>query len=1357
FMNIRFTLGLLSLLLFLSLPSVHSQQIWPGDINNNGVVNGFDQLYWAVANGASGPTRPNASTLWQGQDMGNVWSAEFPDLTNYTYADVNGDGQVNFSDAEALNDNFQQIHGTLSPDPFLPALDDGSIELSFTGTEELIVANQSKSLGLNLASESKIYGFTFTLTYPEGSLRAEDGIQVGLEQNSFFNPNNTGVIAFVQQNAAEHKATITIVRTNQSNTEGEGFIAKVILAFSSLENVVGNELTFTISDLVAINKDLETMGMVASGFNINITNENSGSCPNTIAPVCGSNGVTYLNSCFAMAAGISDYTEGTCFGSACIAPNDIDPDAVCPAVYEPVCGCNGITYSNQCAADAAGVQSTTSGPCNTSSTCYDPQYVVSSSQTSVDGASGVITTNASSTYNPVCGCNGVTYTNAFLAQASGITVYTSGTCESACIDPTEIDPGAICTTDYDPVCGCNGVTYTNSCRADAAGVTSYSNGPCSGNSSWCAEAIPVQCGDFLPYETTIGAGNNILNYPGCSGNTFLGADRVYVVQNQTAGDLQIGLEILTPGLDLDLFLLADNCNQISCLARSTTNNSVTNNEGIILEDAPIGTYYIVVDGQHPSSQGNFRLEVSCGYLFCGDAVPLTCGTPYYGSNQGGHDDVSLYQCGNVLNVENNGPEIVHTFTTTQAGPVNIHLAGLTANLELFLLQSCDRGNCMEYSQNGGTQNEHISAYLPAGTYYVVVDGYNGAIGNYTLTVDCSSACDFVATDISATPSSCGGNTGTISVASSGGTPNYLVTYSGPLSGSFTTSANSCTIYHLPPGTYTVTKTDAQGCSISGNVTILGGGNLSAQLTPNDAVCMSLGSIGVLVSNGQAPYHVYLNGPVSGSTNVNSNNFTINDLSAGDYNIIITDANGCSLSQQLTVGESSGNFVWDFEVSPANCGNYGQIHIDTYNGYPPYTIVLNGPASGVATVYPSSFNLVNLPGGTYEVTVEDNNWCRTTRTIVVPDGNLNIESTPTAGTCGSEGSITVNVANGTGNYNVSWTGPESGSTTTNSTSYVIPNLTSGDYTISVSDAGGCSDAQNVTVASSEGDELNINVIPLPGSCSQNGALWIDIYTGVPGYTVSYTGPESGTVFTNSDGLDIANLPCGTYTVTITDMNGCSGTVTTELGGCDQIDVDLTPTNGLCGEDGSLLVTINGGSPTYTVSWSGAESGQTTTSTNTVNIPNLSAGTYSVQVTDAGGCTDYAIAQISTSESNLNVSATVSEATCSSEGQIGLTMSGGTGPYQINWTGPESGTATSNNVGFTIASLAAGTYQIYVTDANGCGDNAEVIIENTASNLDISLTGNDGICGQVGNIGVLISNGNAPYQVVWSGPASGSAST
>jgi len=380
---------------------------------------------------------------------------------------------------------------------------------------------------------------------------------------------------------------------------------------------------------------------------------------------------------------------------------------------------------------------------------------VISSGTSLNQVTGVISLVCTAGGDAVCGCDGERYSSACLAEASGIRSYTRGGCDDTCIDPTQITNTDDCSTETEFVCGCNGETYINACYAGAAGVQTYTPGPCNGTSGWCDEATVISCGDYLPNETTVGAGNQITSYPGATGTLMRGPDRVYVFEKTSAGDLQVGLEITTPGLNMDVFLLTGDCGNYTVVGSSTTSNNQTNNEGIVLEDAPNGTYYIIVDQAAAGVGGDYRLELSCGYLDCSESVPLSCGITYNGTNAGGNDDVSTYSCGSTLNVENNGPEVVHSFTTTEAGLVTIDLTGLSANLELFLLSECSRRSCLQFSQNPGMASEQIVRNLPAGTYYVVVDGYNASVSNYSLTVDCTSACDLTVTPLGQTGTGCG--------------------------------------------------------------------------------------------------------------------------------------------------------------------------------------------------------------------------------------------------------------------------------------------------------------------------------------------------------------------------------------------------------------------------------------------------------------------------------------------------------------------------------------------------------------------------------------------------------------------------
>ncbi|HET6225787.1 MAG TPA: SprB repeat-containing protein, partial [Bacteroidia bacterium] len=333
---------------------------------------------------------------------------------------------------------------------------------------------------------------------------------------------------------------------------------------------------------------------------------------------------------------------------------------------------------------------------------------------------------------------------------------------------------------------------------------------------------------------------------------------------------------------------------------------------------------------------------------------------------------------------------------------------------------------------------------------------------------------------------------------------------------------------------------------------------------------------------------------------------------------------------------------------------------------------------------------------------------------------------------STGAATVSVTGGIGTKTYSWA-PSGG------TSATANGLAAGTYTCTITDAISCSKTQTVTItqpaSALNGTTVVTNVACFGGS---NGAINLTPTGGTGPYTYNWlpSGPTTE---------DRTGLTAGTFSVQITDANGCTKSInTTVTQPASAVSGTTVVTNVACfgGSNGAINLTPTGGTGPYTYNW--LPSGPTTE-----ERTGLTAGTFSVQITDANGCTGTNTVTVTQPTSPVSGTTVVTNVACfgGSNGAINLTPTGGTGPYTYNWL--PSGPTTEDRTG-----LAAGTFSVQITDANGCTGTNTVTVTQPSSPVSGTTVVTNVACfgGSNGAINLTPTGGTGPYTYNWlpSGP-------
>lgn len=674
------------------------------------------------------------------------------------------------------------------------------------------------------------------------------------------------------------------------------------------------------------------------------------------------------------------------------------------------------------------------------------------------------------------------------------------------------------------------------------------------------------------------------------------------------------------------------------------------------------------------------------------------------------------------------------------------------------------------------------------------------VGTYTVTATDAKGCTVVSTASIASPPDLslafsgvvqercpGACAGEATVSASGGVFPYSVAWNDPgIATGTTTAVNLC------PGTYTVTATDANGCTETGSLVINPVAPLVSSFVSTSPACAGIqnGNAAISVSGGTGPYrYVWENGATTSSVNnlaCGSHSVTVIDfnnctaawsvqldcppailfatpstsaapcfgqpggtasiqpsggqapysyqwsngqttqsatgLTAGTYILTVTDQNGCTASAQAQVGQPQA-ITTTVSSAPATCfgSANGQTSVSATGGTAPYSYKWS---QGSTTQ-----TISGLAAGVYTVTVTDANNCVATTTSVVsqPVQSVQVQVNQVQAACFGEanGIASATASGGTGSYQFAWSNGQTGS---NAGSFAA-----GTWSITATDAAGCTGTASFQITELPRVQVNVSyIIPVcagvPNGIAEVNQISGGLGMGNTGSYHYYWGVPGA-----ADEPAILMLPGNaSYTLTVSDFQGCTGTFTFFVGEPPAMTIGATGKPASCadGTDGSAETgQITNANGLVSFEWS---NGATTAS-----IQQLSPGFYGVTATDAKGCTADAAVTVG-SPPALQVSLRPEALTCHGNNDASLesVVSGGTPAYSYSW----SNGATSEN----LNNITAGTYSVTVKDMNGCTITTARTIEELPA-PQLSVTGTDPVChgDKNGRFALSVQGGTAPW--------------
>jgi len=683
------------------------------------------------------------------------------------------------------------------------------------------------------------------------------------------------------------------------------------------------------------------------------------------------------------------------------------------------------------------------------------------------------------------------------------------------------------------------------------------------------------------------------------------------------------------------------------------------------------------------SDGILTINVSGGtppYSFLGNPVPA--GTTVISNRTAGT------YAGNVLDANNCSVAVSETITeptllTLSEQHVNATCFGGTqGSVDLTVNGGTTP---YTYSWSNGSAAQDLTA-IQAGTYTVTTNDLNLCSATLTVSITEPAAPVMVVAVINAT---CFGGSGSATANPSGGNAPFTYVWSG-------TGGTTGQTVAKPAGNYTVTATDASTCQQTASLIITEPADITISEVHTNISCFgnATGDITLTPGGGTGPNYTYAWNP-----NVSNSNIA-NLLTAGTYNITVTDQANCTKISSIILTEPAQPVTINIQSNNISCfgANDGSITITTSGGTSPYNYTWNPNIT-------TGNSVSNLGPGNYAITVSDANGCSVNPnvTLTEPSQPLSVTSTQTNLTCyqSNDGTASVVATGGTVPYAFTWS-PNVSST------FSANGLAAGNYDLTIIDNNGCTvDTVFVVTQPTQltTSETHVNVL-----CNGNltGSVTITANGGTPGYTYNWN--------PNLSAIDNAtNIPAGIYSVTVTDANACTAVQTAIVTEPPLLTLSATTVDVLCNGTATGIInsSANGGVPNYSFSASNG-----TNSYNSANgqFGNLFSGTYGVLVTDQNACSATTTATVNEPAALADV-VNVTPATCYhyADGQIAVAAVGGVAAYNFSLSNGDV-SSTGNFTG-----LSADIYTFTITDANGCTfTDSGIVTEPDSVLIDVTPT-------------------------------------